>query len=53
MTDTDGIELTLHIAAPPAVVYRYFSDPERFYSYRRDGETGRLLSFVHLAGLQT
>ncbi len=30
MADTDGIELTLHIAAPPAVVYRYFSDPERF-----------------------
>ena len=30
-----------------------FSDPVRFYSYRRDGETGRLLSFVHLAGLRT
>jgi YfiH family protein len=26
-----------------------FSDSERFYSYRRDGETGRLLSFVHMA----
>lgn len=24
-----------------------FSDPERFFSYRRDGETGRLLSFVY------
>lgn len=24
------------------------ADPERFYSYRRDGETGRLLSFVHM-----
>ena len=23
------------------------ADPERFYSYRRDGETGRLLSFVY------
>jgi len=23
------------------------ADPERFYSYRRDGETGRLLSFIH------
>jgi YfiH family protein len=26
-----------------------FGDPDRFYSYRRDGETGRLLSFVHMA----
>lgn len=25
-----------------------FADPERFYSYRRDGETGRLISFVYL-----
>ncbi|HSM04385.1 MAG TPA: SRPBCC domain-containing protein [Longimicrobiales bacterium] len=33
MADTDGIELTLHIAAPPAVVYRYFSDPKRFKSW--------------------
>lgn len=24
-----------------------FDDPERFFSYRRDGETGRLLSFIH------
>lgn len=24
-----------------------YSDPERFYSYRRDGETGRLLSFIY------
>ena len=24
-----------------------YADPERFYSYRRDGETGRLLSFVY------
>jgi YfiH family protein len=24
-----------------------FDDPERFYSYRRDGETGRLLSFIY------
>ncbi len=24
-----------------------FSDPERFYSYRRDGETGRMLSFIY------
>ncbi len=24
-----------------------FNDPERFYSYRRDGSTGRLLSFVY------
>ena len=23
-----------------------FDDPERFFSYRRDGETGRLLSFI-------
>jgi YfiH family protein len=23
-----------------------FSQPERFYSYRREGETGRLLSFI-------
>ncbi len=23
-----------------------FADPERFFSYRRDGETGRLLSFI-------
>lgn len=23
------------------------ADPARFYSYRRDGETGRLLSFIH------
>jgi YfiH family protein len=23
-------------------------DPERFYSYRRDGETGRMLNFVYL-----
>ncbi|MEJ2540714.1 MAG: SRPBCC domain-containing protein [Gemmatimonadota bacterium] len=30
MTDLNGIELTLHIAAPPGVVFRYFSDPERF-----------------------
>jgi copper oxidase (laccase) domain-containing protein len=22
-------------------------DPERFFSYRRDGETGRLLSFIY------
>lgn len=26
-----------------------YADPERFYSYRRDGETGRLVSFVHRA----
>jgi YfiH family protein len=26
-----------------------YSDPELFYSYRRDGETGRMLSFVHLS----
>jgi copper oxidase (laccase) domain-containing protein len=25
-----------------------FSDKERFFSYRRDGETGRLLSFIFL-----
>jgi YfiH family protein len=24
-----------------------YADPERFYSYRRDGSTGRLLSFVY------
>ncbi len=24
-----------------------YADPERFYSYRRDGETGRLLSFIY------
>jgi hypothetical protein len=24
-----------------------YSDPERFFSYRRDGKTGRLLSFVY------
>lgn len=24
-----------------------YSEPERFYSYRRDGKTGRLLSFVY------
>jgi YfiH family protein len=24
-----------------------FDNPERFFSYRRDGETGRLLSFIH------
>lgn len=24
-----------------------FDDPERFFSYRRDGETGRLLSFIY------
>ncbi len=24
-----------------------YDDPDRFYSYRRDGKTGRLLSFVH------
>jgi len=23
------------------------ADPERFYSYRRDGETGRMLSFIY------
>jgi uncharacterized protein YndB with AHSA1/START domain len=33
MTTANGIELTLHIAAPPPVVYRYFSDPERFKSW--------------------
>jgi uncharacterized protein YndB with AHSA1/START domain len=37
MTTTDGIELTLHIAAPPAVVYRYFSDPERFKRWMGPG----------------
>jgi len=26
-----------------------YSDPELFYSYRRDGETGRMLSFVYLS----
>jgi len=25
-----------------------FDDPARFYSYRRDGETGRMLNFVYL-----
>ncbi len=25
------------------------ADPDRFYSFRRDGETGRLVSFVHRA----
>ena len=25
------------------------SDPEKFYSYRRDGSTGRMLSFVYKA----
>ena len=24
-----------------------YNDPERFFSYRRDGKTGRLLSFIH------
>jgi copper oxidase (laccase) domain-containing protein len=24
-----------------------YDDAERFYSYRRDGETGRLLSFIY------
>ena len=24
-----------------------YNDPKRFFSYRRDGETGRLLSFIH------
>lgn len=27
-----------------------FADDSRFYSYRRDGETGRLVSFVYRAG---
>lgn len=27
-----------------------FADAERFFSYRREGETGRLISFVYLAG---
>lgn len=26
-----------------------YNDPQRFFSYRRDGETGRLLSFIHRA----
>ena len=26
------------------------ADPERFYSYRRDGETGRLVSFIYRSG---
>jgi copper oxidase (laccase) domain-containing protein len=25
-----------------------FSDPERFFSYRRDGETGRMASLILL-----
>ena len=25
-----------------------YADPEHFYSYRRDGDTGRMQSFVHL-----
>ena len=25
-----------------------YADEERFYSYRRDGETGRMLSFIYL-----
>lgn len=33
MTTTNGIELTLHIAAPPSVVYGFFSDPERFKTW--------------------
>ena len=24
-----------------------FDDPQRFYSYRRDGDTGRMLSFIY------
>ena len=24
-----------------------YDDPDRFFSYRRDGETGRMLSFIH------
>lgn len=30
MTAREGIELTLHVSAPPTVVYGYFADPERF-----------------------
>jgi uncharacterized protein YndB with AHSA1/START domain len=29
----DGIELTRRIEAPPEVVYRYFTDPERFKAW--------------------
>ena len=25
-----------------------YADPERFYSYRRDADTGRMVSFIHL-----
>jgi len=24
-----------------------YSDPQRFYSYRRDGETGRMVTIIH------
>lgn len=30
MTDVNVVEVSLHIAAPPGVVFSYFTDPERY-----------------------
>lgn len=37
MERADGIELTIDIAAPPHVVYRFFRDPERFGDWMGKG----------------
>jgi uncharacterized protein YndB with AHSA1/START domain len=36
VTDSDPLEVSIHIAAAPDVVYRYFTDPERYRQWMGD-----------------
>ena len=42
------IQLAEHGVATTDCGLCTYGEPERFYSYRRDGSTGRLLSFVYM-----
>ncbi|MBI1825742.1 MAG: SRPBCC domain-containing protein [Planctomycetes bacterium] len=37
--DTDTIELKIEIAAPPEIVFKYFSDPQRYRAWMGDAST--------------